>query len=166
MKYKKNWEETKEKWKNYWKHQNTGRPLMCVVARKPEIEHLVGEDSGDGCMQGRYYAMPEDLKWKDMLKNHLTTCAEDPLKSRSDCHAWGALALYELPSVILGVRPAAPGYEKIEINPETGFFSQAEGQVITPKGMVTVSWKKQGEKVIMDVKVPNGISYYCNCPYN
>ena len=61
---------------------------MCVVARKPEIEHLVGEDSGDGCMQGRYYAMPEDLKWKDMLKNHLTTCAEDPLKSRSDCHAW------------------------------------------------------------------------------
>lgn len=104
--------------------------------------------------------------WKDMLKNHLTTCAEDPLKSRSDCHAWGALALYELPSVILGVRPAAPGYEKIEINPETGFFSQAEGQVITPKGMVTVSWKKQGEKVIMDVKVPNGISYYCNDLYN
>lgn len=66
MKYKKNWEETKEKWKNYWKHQNTGRPLMCVVARKPEIEHLAGETSGDGCMQGRYYAMPEDLKWKDM----------------------------------------------------------------------------------------------------
>ena len=59
-----------------------------------------------------------------------------------------------------------PGYEKIEINPETGFFSQAEGQIITPKGMVTVSWKKQGEKVIMDVKVPNGISYYCNGPYN
>lgn len=34
MKYKQNWEETKEKFRNYWKHQNTGRPLMIVVAKK------------------------------------------------------------------------------------------------------------------------------------
>ena len=34
MKYKQNWEETKEKFRNYWKHQNTGRPLMIVVAEK------------------------------------------------------------------------------------------------------------------------------------
>ncbi len=40
MMYKENWEETKEKFKNYWKHKNTGRPLMCVIARKPEIEHF------------------------------------------------------------------------------------------------------------------------------
>ena len=32
MMYKENWEETKVKFKNYWKHQNTGRPLMCVIA--------------------------------------------------------------------------------------------------------------------------------------
>ena len=38
MMYKKNWEQTQEKFKNYWKQQNTGRPLMCVIARKPEIE--------------------------------------------------------------------------------------------------------------------------------
>lgn len=34
MKYKKNWEATQEKWKKYWKQENTGRPLMCVVAEK------------------------------------------------------------------------------------------------------------------------------------
>lgn len=34
MKYKQNWEETKEKFRNYWKHQNTGRPLIIVVAEK------------------------------------------------------------------------------------------------------------------------------------
>ena len=71
MMYKKNWEETREKWKNYWKHQNTGRPLMCVIARKPEIEQYSdGKPAQGGCMdvicQGKYYNLPEELKWKDM----------------------------------------------------------------------------------------------------
>ncbi|MFI3214076.1 MAG: trimethylamine corrinoid protein 2 [Eubacteriales bacterium] len=33
---KNNWEETQEKWRNYWNRQNTGRPLMRVVAEKEE----------------------------------------------------------------------------------------------------------------------------------
>lgn len=34
MNYKKNWEEAKEKWRNYWKRENTGRPLMCIITEK------------------------------------------------------------------------------------------------------------------------------------
>lgn len=90
--------------------------------------------------------------WKDMLKNHLTTCAEDPIMSRSDCHAWGALALYELPSVILGVRPAAPGYEKIDISPVPGPFTQASGRVITPKGTVCVKWWKEEDEIEKEIR--------------
>ncbi|MFA9465661.1 MAG: trimethylamine corrinoid protein 2 [Velocimicrobium sp.] len=40
MKYKKNWEETKIKWENYWKRENTGRPLMCVVANNEDKRDL------------------------------------------------------------------------------------------------------------------------------
>lgn len=43
MKYKKNWEETQEKFRNYWKHQNTGRPLMIVVAEKEDAKPLPTE---------------------------------------------------------------------------------------------------------------------------
>ena len=51
MMYKENWEEAREKWTNYWKHQNTGRPLMCVIARKPEIEkYSDGKPAQGGCM--------------------------------------------------------------------------------------------------------------------
>lgn len=49
MKYKKNWAETQEKFRNYWKRQNTGRPLMIVVAEKENAQPL-----------------PEELKSKDM----------------------------------------------------------------------------------------------------
>lgn len=34
----------------------------------------------------------------------------------------GALILYELPSAILGVRPAAPGYEEIAVEPVPGYL--------------------------------------------
>ena len=95
--------------------------------------------------------------WKIMIRNHMTTCAEDPIHSRSDCHAWGALALYELPTVILGVRPAKPGYRKVEIKPHTEYISKAEGEVITPAGMIRVSWKKEQDKINMKISVPEGM---------
>lgn len=79
--------------------------------------------------------------WRNMVKNNMTTCVEASVKERSDCHAWGALALYELPSVVLGVRPAAPGYAKIAINPQPGYLTWAKGEVITPRGNVKVAWK-------------------------
>lgn len=69
--YKLNWEETKEKFRNYWAHKNTGRPLMCVIARKPEIEKYSDGTPVDGgylgqICQGKYYNMPDELMWKDM----------------------------------------------------------------------------------------------------
>lgn len=102
------------------------------------------------------YDWTEELwdTWRDMLKKHMTTCAEDSMNSRSDCHGWGALALYELPSVILGVRPATPGYEKILIKPVPGRIQWAEGEVVTPKGRVKVKWKMVKEKLKLDVEAP------------
>jgi hypothetical protein len=92
-------------------------------------------------------------QWREMLKNNLTTCVEDPVGQRSDCHAWGALALYELPAVTLGVRPTKPGFEDMEVKPVAGYLDWAEGEVITPKGMVKVSWKKDGDGIDLNYKL-------------
>lgn len=78
--------------------------------------------------------------WVRMLEKGLTTCVEDEVGERSDCHAWGSLILYELPSVVLGVQPAAPGYRAVSVRPEPGSLEYAEGNVLTPKGMVRVRW--------------------------
>ena len=85
--------------------------------------------------------------WRKMLKDNMTTCVEEPVQQRSDCHAWGALALYELPSVALGVRPTKPGFADFEISPTPGHLIWAEGDVITPKGMVHVEWEKLGDEM-------------------
>ncbi len=95
--------------------------------------------------------------WRQMLKDNLTTCVEDDTKSRSDCHAWGSLALYELPATCLGVRPAAPGYSKMQIHPVCGALEWADGDVITPVGMVHVSWKKTAQGLKLDYEAPEDV---------
>ena len=79
--------------------------------------------------------------WREMVKNGCTTCVESQDYARSECHGWGALALYELPTVTLGVRPAAPGYGKISIRPVPGTLTHANGTVHTPRGEIGVAWK-------------------------
>lgn len=94
--------------------------------------------------------------WHRMLKKGLTTCVEDEIGERSDCHGWGALILYELPSVILGVQPAKPGYEAVSIRPEPGYLEWAEGKVITPKGTVKVGWDvRDGGRFVYEA--PEGV---------
>lgn len=80
--------------------------------------------------------------WRKMLAENLSTCVEDPVGQRSDCHAWGALALYEIPAVVLGVHPTAPGFAEFAVEPNPGPFDWAKGDVVTPLGMIHVEWKK------------------------
>ncbi len=96
--------------------------------------------------------------WRNMLRNNLSTCVENYVDERSDCHAWGALLLHELPGVILGVRPTAPGYSKVSIRPVPGYLSWARGDVCTPKGMVHVEWTKNEDGTLnMDCRLPEGL---------
>ena len=97
--------------------------------------------------------------WRNMVRMNLSTCVEDGVTGRSDCHAWGALALYEWPSVTLGVRPAAPGYGAIRIHPVPGRLNSASGEAITGHGPVRVAWKKREDgSLVLSCDAPEGIS--------
>ena len=89
----------------------------------------------------------------------MTTCVENDTDARSDCHAWASLLCYELPAVILGVRPAEPGFRKVRICPHPGMLTSAEGDVVTPHGMIRVDWKKDEKgKIILTYQLPETIS--------
>ncbi|MDF2921468.1 MAG: alpha-L-rhamnosidase [Paenibacillaceae bacterium] len=113
--------------------------------------------------------------WHDMVKLHLTTWAESPTGNRSDCHAWGALPLYEFPAEVLGIKPGAPGFASIRIEPKEGPLRWAEGTSATPHGPVRVRWEhtkgffrievKGPANVPVTLKLPDGSlrSYTCCC---
>ena len=96
--------------------------------------------------------------WRTMLRNHATTCIESESYSRSECHAWGSLILYELPAIVLGVRPAAPGFEAVQIKPVSGYLSEAKGMVETPRGRVRVSWHIEEGKMKLSYDVPENMT--------
>ena len=107
-----------------------------------------------------WYEKTDDLwnLWRQMIKDNLTTCVENDTDARSDCHAWAALMCYEMPTVMLGVRPAAPGFAKVHIAPQAGKLQSAEGDIITPRGTVHVAWEKdiQG-KIMPHAQLPDGM---------
>ena len=98
-------------------------------------------------------------RWSVMLGKNLTTCTEHDFKNqqRSDCHAWSAVPLYELTSAVLGVSPASPGYGSVRFSPQPMHLNWAKGQVITPKGMIKVSWEVHDGNLIKEIEVPEGL---------
>ena len=96
--------------------------------------------------------------WRQMLRDQMTTCVENDTDARSDCHAWASLMCYELPAVILGVRPTSPGFATVSLAPQMGALTQACGEVITPKGMIQVEWKKEADgNCQLHYTLPEGI---------
>jgi hypothetical protein len=82
--------------------------------------------------------------WRDMLKNGLTTFAENPDPTRSDCHAWSASPNYDFLATICGITPAAPGFRKVQVKPQLGELQQATGKMPHPDGEIVVSLEKKG----------------------
>jgi hypothetical protein len=95
--------------------------------------------------------------WKRFLPLNLSTVPETPYDdSRSDCHAWSALLLYEYPAKILGVYPLEPGWKSIGIKPQGLYLGKASGDVWTPAGTVKVSWKCEGKRFFISGSLPAG----------
>lgn len=86
--------------------------------------------------------------WRDMLKAGLTTFAEKPDPARSDCHAWSASPNYDFLATICGIMPAAPGFEKVLIQPALGDLKEVNAIMPHPAGDIRVSLQRRGDKGI------------------
>jgi len=96
--------------------------------------------------------------WRDMLANGLTTFAEKPEPSRSDCHAWSASPIYDLLATVCGIEPDSPGFKTISIRPNPGYLLAVSGSVPHSKGMIVVDLKRENSRLIGKVLLPKGTS--------
>jgi len=104
-----------------------------------------------------YYA--QLTPWRDMLKNGLTTFAENPDPTRSDCHAWSASPNYDFLATICGITPAAPGFKKVQIKPQLGELKQASGRMPHPDGEIQVTLERRGAQGVQaDITLPPGLT--------
>ena len=94
--------------------------------------------------------------WREMRALNLSTCAEY-LPGRSDCHAWSSWPAVDFVRAVLGVRPAAPGFARIDIAPQTDRLTHAQGGITSPVGRIDVSWQRDGKSVTVSATVPAGV---------
>ena len=95
--------------------------------------------------------------WKSLLDLGCTTVPEIPVQPRSECHAWGALALWDFPRYFLGVREAEPGWHSAVIDPQALWLGDCEGIAATPQGNVHVSWRVEDRMFHISGELPEGL---------
>ncbi|KAA6341941.1 hypothetical protein EZS27_010275 [termite gut metagenome] len=95
--------------------------------------------------------------WDDMIATGLTTFAENPEPTRSDCHAWSASPNYDLLATVCGVEPAEPGFKSVKIEPHMGDLTYIKGKMPHPKGNILVDFKKTKKGMTGKVSLPEGL---------
>ncbi len=96
--------------------------------------------------------------WYDMKGQGFKTTLESPEPSRSDCHAWGAHPVYHYFASVLGIRPAAPGFAEVVIQPQMWPLTWAKGTLPHPKGLITVDFAIKEDALTGIVELPAGVS--------
>jgi len=108
--------------------------------------------------------------WRAMRANGLTTWAEKPEPTRSDCHAWSASPNFEFLATVLGIQPGAfaeqtyhsyrgafpagLGWHQIRIQPHLGALTEASGTVPHPEGEIRVAYRRTGNRLVADIELP------------
>ena len=96
--------------------------------------------------------------WHDMLRMGLTTWAETPEPTRSDSHAWSAHPNFDLLRLVAGIRPGAPQFSEIVIEPHLGNLQNLSAAMPHPKGLVEVSYNiESGGGLRAKIRVPEGV---------
>ncbi|MDP4201094.1 MAG: alpha-L-rhamnosidase N-terminal domain-containing protein [Bacteroidota bacterium] len=98
------------------------------------------------------------LPWEQMTKAGLTTFAETPDPTRSDCHAWSASPVYYFLSLVAGVKPVSPGFKSVKIEPHLGSLKNIDAIIPHRLGNIHVKLQQENENHLSgDITLPNNL---------
>lgn len=103
----------------------------------------------------RYLASLDILR--DQMELGLTTWAEQPEPSRSDCHAWGASPNIFLYKFVLGINSDAPGFTHVQMEPHLCGLSDVSGSIPSPAGTIAAAYKTGRKGTTATITLPAGI---------
>lgn len=85
--------------------------------------------------------LEEIRPWWEMIEDGLTTFAENPGHTRSDCHAWSAHPILGFFQIVAGVTSIAPAWKRALIEPNPGQIRRFDAQIAHPDGVLRVKYE-------------------------
>lgn len=79
--------------------------------------------------------------WREQIENGLTTFAENPEPTRSDCHAWSAHPILGFFQIVAGVTSTAPSWTRARIRPNPGSLRRFVAKIAHPIDEFTVAYE-------------------------
>jgi hypothetical protein len=93
-----------------------------------------------------------------MLADGVTTWLESADPARSDCHGWSSWMIHDFFACVLGVRPAAPGWRRIRIEPQFAATTSASGELRVPSGLIQMRWARhESGEIELRANTPMGV---------
>jgi len=89
-----------------------------------------------------------------MLDAGATTWWEHFSGFASLCHAWSSAPSSDLPENLLGVQLTEPAFAGLRVEPQPADVNWAKGVIPTPRGDITVNWKRHGSAFELNATVP------------
>jgi alpha-L-rhamnosidase len=105
---------------------------------------MFGRPEDAAAREGKHYPydyLQELEPWKEMIEEGLTTFAENPEPTRSDCHAWSAHPILGFFQIVAGVMSTAPCWKKARIMPHPGSLKRFDARIAHPDGELRVKWE-------------------------
>ena len=103
--------------------------------------------------------LPQLQPWHDMIANGLSTFAEEPDPTRSDCHAWSASPVYEFLSTVCGINPGSKGFKTVRITPYLGDLKNISGVMPHPDGLIRVQYTlNEAHQLEANIELPEHLS--------
>jgi len=94
----------------------------------------------------------------------LLTTPESPEPTRSDCHGWSAVPHFHLFASLLGIRPMAPFFREVRIDPMWELLGTINATLPHPDGEIFLSLSLVEGKARGEVVLPTGVSGNLICP--
>jgi len=128
-------------------------------------------ETPDGVMSASYYfrfylaraidhaGMADDyLKtldpWRELLPLHFSTWPEQPGETRSDSHAWSAHPIYDLLTLVAGIRPGSEGFASVVVAPHLGSLEHLRTTYPHPQGDIQAEYRRTGSDLDATISLP------------
>ncbi|HVB03228.1 MAG TPA: alpha-L-rhamnosidase C-terminal domain-containing protein [Chitinophagaceae bacterium] len=103
-----------------------------------------------------YYAQLNP--WRKMIAEGLTTFAETPEPTRSDCHGWSASPAFDFLHTICGIRSSSAGFRQVRIVPALGGLNEIRATMPLPEGEISLWLRRSGKSGIRgEIELPPGL---------